>query len=46
MADKNGPEQNDFKPKGTIVILLIFLLTIIVLWGSVYLILLDRGVTL
>ena len=46
MADKNAPEQNDFKPKGTIIILLIFLLTIIVLWGSVYVILLDRGVTL
>jgi hypothetical protein len=46
MADKNDPEQNDFKPKGTIVILLIYLLTIIILWGSVYVILLDRGVTL
>ena len=46
MADKNAPDQNEFKPKGTIVILLIFLLTIIVLWGSVYVILLDRGVTL
>ena len=46
MADKNAPEQNEFKPKGTIVILLIYLLTIIVLWGSVYVILLGRGVTL
>jgi flagellar basal body-associated protein FliL len=46
MADKNAPEQNEFKPKGTIVILLIFLLTIIILWGSVYVILLGRGVTL
>ena len=46
MADKSTPENNEFKPKGTIVILLIFLLTIIVLWGSVYVILLDRGVTL
>ena len=46
MADKNAPEQNEFKPKGTIVILLIFLLTIIALWGSVYVILLGRGVTL
>jgi flagellar basal body-associated protein FliL len=46
MADKNTPDQNEFKPKGTIVILLIFLLTIIVLWGSVYVILLNRGVTL
>ena len=46
MSDKNAPEHNEFKPKGTIVILLIFLITIIVLWGSVYVILLDRGVTL
>ena len=46
MADKKAPEQNEFKPKGTMVILLIFLITIIVLWGSVYVILLNRGVTL
>ena len=46
MTDKKIPEQEEFKPRGTIVILLIFLVTIIVLWGSVYLILLDRGVTL
>jgi hypothetical protein len=46
MADKNAPEKNEFKPKGTIVILLIYLLTIILLWGSVYVILLGRGVTL
>ena len=46
MADKNAPEQNEFKPKGTLVILLIFLVTLILLWGSVYVILLDRGVTL
>lgn len=46
MSDKKIPEQEEFKPKGTIVILLIFLLTIIILWGSVYVILLDRGVTL
>lgn len=46
MADKKASEPNEFKPKGTIVILLIFLLTIIVLWGSVYVILLGRGVTL
>ena len=46
MADKKIPEQEEFKPKGTIVILLIFLVTIIILWGSVYVILLSRGVTL
>lgn len=43
---KKKPEQEEFKPKGTMVILLIFLLTIVVLWTSVYIILLNRGVTL
>ena len=46
MSDKKKPEQEEFKPKGTIVILAIFFLTIVVLWGSVYVILLQRGVTL
>lgn len=46
MSEKKIPEQEEFKPKGTIVILAIFLLTLIILWGSVYLILLGRGVTL
>jgi hypothetical protein len=39
------PEE-EFNPKGTLVILAIFLVTLIVLWGTVYLILLQRGVTL
>jgi len=38
-------QNNEFHPKGTMVLLLLFVLTIIVLWGSVYLILLQRGVT-
>ena len=42
MADKN--DQNDFKPKGTLVVLAIFVLTLIVLWGSVYWIMISRGV--
>ena len=46
MSEQKNNDQEEFKPKGTMVILLIFLLTIIVLWGSVYLILLERGVTL
>jgi hypothetical protein len=33
------------KPRGTIAILIIFALTIVVLWGSVYLALLLRGGT-
>ncbi len=38
-------QNNGFRPRGTMFILLIFLITIILLWGSVYLILLSRGVT-
>ena len=45
MAEKDK-KNNDFHPKGTILILIIFLITMIVLWGSVYWILLQRGVTL
>lgn len=41
--DNGGVEH--FKPVGTIFILAAFVLTIILLWGSVYLILLSRGVT-
>ena len=46
MSDKKVPNNEEFKPRGTLVILFIFLVTIIVLWGSVYVILLNRGVTL
>lgn len=37
--------DREFKPRGTLAILAIFVITIIVLWGSVYLILLQRGAT-
>ena len=37
-------ETEHFKPIGTAFILAMFILTIILLWGSVYLILLSRGV--
>ena len=43
--NKNHDEMNDFRPRGTIVILVIFVLTLIALWASVYMILLSRGVT-
>ena len=47
MTDEKKPDDMEqFQPKGTLVILLIFVLTIIVLWGTVYLILLSRGVTI
>jgi hypothetical protein len=38
-------ETEHFKPTGTLFILAIFVATIILLWGSVYVILLARGVT-
>lgn len=38
-------EPEHFKPTGTVFILSVFVLTIILLWASVYLILLSRGVT-
>ncbi len=46
MTDKKTPdEMDDFRPRGTIVLLIIFVITLIALWGSVYMILLSRGVT-
>jgi hypothetical protein len=40
------PEKDDrFKPRGTLAVLVIFVITLVVLWGSVYLILLQRGAT-
>lgn len=42
--EMGADEVEHFKPVGTIFILAVFVLTIIVLWGSVYLILLSRGV--
>lgn len=47
MADEApaGIEEEEFQPRGTVAILAMFVLAIIILWGSVYLILLSRGVT-
>ncbi len=42
----SGPERNqEFKPVGTVAILVIFVLFLILLWGNVYFTLLSRGVT-
>lgn len=38
-------EVEHFKPTGTMFVLALFVATIILLWGSVYVILLSRGVT-
>lgn len=40
-----GSEEEHFKPVGTIFILSLFVLTMVLLWGTVYLILLSRGAT-
>ena len=42
-----APEQEEehFVPRGTLFILGIFVLVLILLWASVYVILLSRGVT-
>lgn len=44
-----GPQSTEgeehFKPTGTIFILAMFLAALILLWASVYVILLSRGVT-
>ena len=45
MEEHKNSENGGFEPKGTMVVLLIFVLTLILLWGSVYVILLSRGVT-
>ena len=38
-------ETSEFHPKGTVLVLAIFVLVLILLWGTVYLILLSRGMT-
>ncbi len=38
-------DAEHFKPTGTIFILVMFVITLILLWASVYVILLSRGVT-
>ncbi|HEY5651046.1 MAG TPA: cytochrome c oxidase subunit 2A [Acidimicrobiia bacterium] len=42
-GEVDGTEH--FKPTGTLFVLALFVVTIILLWGSVYVILLSRGVT-
>ena len=42
----DAPEPEHFKPTGTIFVLVLFVATLILLWASVYVILLSRGVTL
>lgn len=45
MDKKLKEPQEEFHPKGTALVLALFVVTLILLWGSVYLIMLSRGVT-
>ncbi len=45
MAKKTNEPQEEFHPKGTALVLAIFVVTLIILWGSVYLTMLARGMT-
>jgi len=45
-SDSGALPEEHFKPTGTIFVLVLFVATIILLWASVYVILLSRGVTL
>lgn len=44
--DLESAGDEHFKPTGTLFVLVLFVATIILLWASVYVILLSRGVTL
>lgn len=46
MPEKKSQTPESFEPKGTLLVMAIFLVTLIVLWSSIYYILLSRGVTL
>lgn len=45
MAPEQKPEHEDeqFHPKGTVLVMVLFFLTIVALWGYVYLIMLSQG---
>lgn len=45
--EREAPTDGDehFKPVGTVFLLVCYVLVILLMWGSVYLILLSQGVT-
>jgi|GEM_PF-2784676 len=49
MQDDTGPQvqfdETTFKPTGTVAVVVLFVVMLVLLWASVYLILLARGVT-
>jgi hypothetical protein len=44
-ASGSAVEEEHFRPTGTVFLLAMFVLTLILLWASVYVILISRGVT-
>lgn len=46
MANEEQPGQGEeFHPKGTVLFVIVFAITLVVLWGSIYLLLLSQGST-
>ncbi|MBI4761878.1 MAG: cytochrome c oxidase subunit 2A [Chloroflexota bacterium] len=43
---KKDKADDEFRPTGTVVILAIFVVTLIVIWATIYMILIGRGGTL
>lgn len=46
MAKKDKHDDGEFRPTGTIAILTIFVITLIAIWATIYMILVGRGGTL
>ena len=44
-STEGPPDEEHFRPNGTIFILVLFVAALILLWLSVYVILVSRGVT-
>jgi hypothetical protein len=43
---KKGKDNDEFRPTGTLAVLAIFVVTLIALWATIYMILVNRGGTL
>lgn len=42
---KKEKDNEEFHPTGTIAVLIIFVITLVLIWGTIYMILLGRGGT-
>jgi|GEM_PF-679248 len=43
---KKDKEEDEFRPTGTIAVLTVFVITLIAIWATIYVILVQRGGTL